>query len=98
MITKFQNLKIIWTKGSKLAFPDILSRNVTLEETETLQKLHKEIPRDISFYDEFGSKYIIQSSTVTTVSVEAMTFFLSFAKRAEIKDYSISRMTERNMK
>ena len=56
IITKFQNLKIIWTKGSNLAFPDILSRNVTLEETKNLQKLHKEIPRDISFYDEFGSK------------------------------------------
>ena len=56
IITKFQNLKIIWTKGSNLAFPDILRRNVTLEETKNLQKLQKEIPRDISFYNEFGSK------------------------------------------
>ena len=56
IITKFQNLKIIWTKGSNLAFPDILSRNITLAETKNLQKLHKEIPLDISFYDEFGSK------------------------------------------
>ena len=48
IITKFQNLKIIWTKGSNLAFPDILSRNVTLKEIKNLQKLHKGIPRDIS--------------------------------------------------
>ena len=27
-----------------------------MEETKNLQKLHKEIPRDISFYNEFGSK------------------------------------------
>ena len=32
IITKFQNMKIIWTTGSNLAFPDILSRNVTVEE------------------------------------------------------------------
>ena len=56
IITKFQNLKIIWTTGSNLAFPDLLSRNVTLEETKNLQNLHKEKPRDISFSDEFGSK------------------------------------------
>ena len=30
--TKFQNLKFIWTSGSNLAFPVILSRNVTAEE------------------------------------------------------------------
>ena len=28
VITKFHNLKIIWTPGSNFAFPDILSRNV----------------------------------------------------------------------
>ena len=27
-----------------------------MEETKSLQKLHKQIPRDISFYDELGSK------------------------------------------
>ena len=56
IITKFENLRIIWTKEFNLAFSDILSRNVTLEETKHLQKLHKERLRDISFYDEFGSK------------------------------------------
>ena len=32
ILTKFQNLKKIWTRGSNLAFADILSRTVTLDE------------------------------------------------------------------
>ena len=32
IITKFQNLKIIRTPGSNLAFPNIISRNVTIDE------------------------------------------------------------------
>ena len=55
IITKFQNLKIIWTPGSNLAFPDILSRNVTVEEYQKHQLQHRKIPRDIEFYDEHGS-------------------------------------------
>ena len=47
IITKFQNLKIIWTPGSNPAFPDILSRNVTVEEYQRHQLNHKKIPRDI---------------------------------------------------
>ena len=41
IITKFQKLKFIWTPGSKLAFPDILSRNVTVEEYQKHQLQHK---------------------------------------------------------
>ena len=41
--------------GSNLAFPDILSRNVTVEEYQKHQLQHKKIPRDIEFYDEHGS-------------------------------------------
>ena len=55
IMTKFQNLKIIWTPGSNLTFPDILSRNVTVEEYQKHQLQHKKIPRDIEFYDEHGS-------------------------------------------
>ena len=33
-ITKFQNLKFLRTPGSNLAFPDILRRNVTVEENQ----------------------------------------------------------------
>ena len=56
MITKFHNLKIIWTPGSNLAFPDILSRTVTLSDINKLQLQHKEIPKEISFYDEKGDQ------------------------------------------
>ena len=41
IITKFQTPKIIWTSESNLAFPDILSRNVTVEEYKTHQLQHK---------------------------------------------------------
>ena len=58
IITKFQNLKIIWTPGSNHAFPDILSRNVTVDEYQKHQLQHKKIPRDIEFYDEHGSPVI----------------------------------------
>ena len=50
-----RNLIIIWTPGSNLAFPDILGRNVTVEEYQKHQLQHKKIPRDIEFYDEHGS-------------------------------------------
>ena len=36
-------------------FPDILSRNVTVEEYQKHQLQHKEIPRDIEHYDEHCS-------------------------------------------
>ena len=55
IITKFQNLESIWTPGSNLAFPDILSRKITVEEYQKHQLQHKEIPRDIEFYDDHGS-------------------------------------------
>ena len=63
IITKFQNLEIIWTPGSNLAFPDILSRNVTVEEYRNHQLRNKKKPRDRDFYDEHGSpvSYRIQN-------------------------------------
>ena len=60
IITKFQNLKIIWTLGSNLAFPDILSRNVTVEEYQMHQLRHKRIQRDIEFFDEHGTPVTYQ--------------------------------------
>ena len=47
IITKFQNLKIIWTPGSNLAIPHTLSRNVTIDEYKHHQLQHKKLPRDI---------------------------------------------------
>ena len=49
IITKFQSLKIIWTPGSNLAFPDILSQNVTVEKYQKHQLQHKKVPKDIDF-------------------------------------------------
>ena len=60
IITKFQNLKIIWTPGPNLAFPDVLSRNITIEEYQRLQLQHKRISRDIEFYDEHGTPVTYQ--------------------------------------
>ena len=63
IITNFQNLRIIWTPGSNLAFPDILSRNITIEEYQMQQLQHKSVPRDIEFFDEKGTpvSYQIQN-------------------------------------
>ena len=52
-MTKFQKWKIIWTPGSNLAFPDVLRRNVTVDEHQHHQRQHKKLPRDIQFFDEF---------------------------------------------
>ena len=60
IITKFQNLKIIWIPGSNLAFPDTLSRNVKVEEYQMHQLRHKRIPRDIEFFDEHGTSVTYQ--------------------------------------
>ena len=60
IITKFQNLKIIWTPGSNLAFPDNLCRNLTVEEYQMHQLRHKRIPRDIEFFDEHGTPVTYQ--------------------------------------
>ena len=60
IITKFQNLKIIWTPGSNLAFPHILSRKVTVEVYQMHQLRHKRIPPDIEFFDEHGTPVIYQ--------------------------------------
>ena len=54
ILTKFQNLKIIRTPGSNLAFPNILSLNVTVAEYQKHQLQHKKIPRDIELHDEQG--------------------------------------------
>ena len=49
VITKFQNLPIVYTEGKNLAFPDILSRNVSLADAKLYQLEHKVIPKDIKF-------------------------------------------------
>ena len=55
IITKTQNLKIIWTPGSNLNFPVIVSQNVKVEDYQNYQLQHKEVLRIREFYDEHGS-------------------------------------------
>ena len=44
IITKFKNLEIIWIPGLIVAFPDKLSRNLTVEEYQKHQLEHRKIP------------------------------------------------------
>ena len=53
---QFQDLEIIWTPEKNLAFPDILSRNVTITHMIKYQKKHKHNPNDIKFYDNQGEE------------------------------------------
>ena len=56
IITQFTNLQIIWTPGKNLAFPDLLSRNVSLKDLNGHQLAHKEIPKDIRFFNQSGQE------------------------------------------
>ena len=54
IITQFTNLQIIWSPGKNLDFPDLLSRNVSLKDLNGQQLAHKEIPKDIRFFNQSG--------------------------------------------
>ena len=56
IITKFQTLKNIWTPRSNLAFPDVLSQNVTIDEFQHHQLQLKKLPRNFQFFDENGEQ------------------------------------------
>ena len=50
VLTKFQILKFIYTEGKNLAFPDLLSRQIPIEEAKKFQIEHKTILKDINIY------------------------------------------------
>ena len=56
VLTKFRNLKIIYTPGSSLVFPDLLSRNVPIADIKKYQLEHKTIPNDIKFILDNGEQ------------------------------------------
>ena len=56
MLTKFHNLKIIYTPGTNLAFPDLLSRNVPIADIKKYQIEHKTIPNEIKFVLDTGEQ------------------------------------------
>ena len=69
IITQFTNLQIIWTPGKNLAFPDLLSRSVSLKDLNGHQLAHKEIPKDIRFFDQSGHEvqYLIDHNSSADV-------------------------------
>ena len=60
IITNVLNLRIIWTPGLNLTFPDILSRNLTIGEYQKHQLQQQRIPRDFEFYDGNGTPVTYQ--------------------------------------
>ena len=66
-------MKIIGTPGSNPAFPDIRSRNVTLEGYQKHQLQLKKIPRDIEFCDEHGNPVFFNTKTIHTTLVTTST-------------------------
>ena len=54
IITQFTNLQVIWTPGKNLAFPNLLSRNVSWKDRNGHQLAHKEIPKEIRFFNQNG--------------------------------------------
>ena len=65
IITQFTNLQIIWTPGKNLAFPDLLSRNVSLKDLNGHQLAHKKVPKDIRFLNQSGHEvqYLIDHNS-----------------------------------
>ena len=90
IITKFQNLKIIWTPGSNLAFPDIFSRNVTIDEYQYHKLQHKKLPRDIQFFDEHGQQITYKISHDDTSAESCTDFYPIHCQQG--KDQKILRL------
>ena len=89
-ITKFQNLKIIWTPGSNLAFSDILSRNVTIDENQHHQLQHKKLPGDIQIFDGHGEQITYKINHDNTAAETCNVFYLIHCQQG--KDQKILRL------
>ena len=65
IITQFTNLHINWTPEKNPAFPDLLSRNVSLKDLDGHQLVHKEIRTDIRFFNQSGDEvqYLIDHNS-----------------------------------
>ena len=90
IITHFRNLKIIWTPGSNLAFPDTLSRNVTIDENQHHQLQHKKLPRDIQFFDENGQQVTYKNSNDDTTADTCNDFYPILCQQG--KDQNVLRL------
>ena len=72
VILQFTNLVVVWTPGSNLQFPDLLSRNFSLEEKRINQLKHKVLPKELRFLDGNGREmhYYIEHSDETIKGTE----------------------------
>ena len=84
---KIRKLKIIWTPGSNFAFPDILSRNVTVEEYQMQQLQNKRIPSGIDFFGEHGTPVTYQIQHEDNPNDTCNDFFPIKYKRGKKKKY-----------
>ena len=90
IITKFQKLQIIWTPVTNLVFPDIHSKNVTIDEYQHHQLQHKKPPRDIQFFDEHGQQITYKISYDDTSAETCNDFYPIHCQQA--KDQKILRL------
>ena len=91
IITKFQNLKIIWISGSNSAFADILSRYVTLEDYAMHQLRDKRNHRDIEFFDEHGTPVSYQIQHEDSPNDSCNDFYPIRYKRGHEKKTEITK-------
>ena len=95
IITKFQNLKIIWTPGSNLAFPDILSQNVTVKNYQKHQLQHKKKPRNIESTMNMALQQPIEFNTMIILTILATTSIQSIANKETTTRFSECTMMAR---
>ena len=97
IIAKFQNLRIIWTPGSNLAFPDILSRNITIEESQKHQLQHKGIPGEFEFFGEKGCPVSYQIQHEDNPNDTCNDFYPIRYKLVNDEKYYDYKMTAKNL-
>ena len=86
-ITKFQNLKIFWTPGSNLAFPDILSRIVTLDGYQKHQPQHKKYLEIMSYFTKMVTQCSTKFNTKTIHTTFVMTSNQYIANKGTMKRF-----------
>ena len=80
----FQNLKIVWTPGKNLAFPDILSRNVTITDMKKYQKNINTFQKILKIMTTWEKKLNISLSTMKVYL--PMTFIQFFVRLVPTND------------
>ena len=95
-MTKFQNLKVFWTPASNLAFPNILSRNVTNDEYKQHRLQDKKLPRDVQFSDERVQQITHKIKHEQTAVESCNDFYPIHCHQTRTRWYSDGTMTAKN--